>query len=269
MTSDQNTGNRLRSLYAADGGVRSVFADKVADYVASRPDYPATLFETLKVVCPPAEGVTVADVGAGTGLLTQDLLKNGYRVVVIELNPEMRRASDILLSGMDGYSSMEGSAESMPLEAESIHLITAAQAFQWFEVERTRAEFLRVLTDQGKVALIWNDRVLEDPLHVALDGVFNAFGGAKRTSLVAHENRSDVARFFGSTLPKQFSWPHAQYLDEEGILSLVFSRSYIPSRSTPDGHEVTDHVRDIFNRFVAKGAVEVRYQTVAIIGRPI
>ncbi len=269
MTSDNDTGNRLRSIYAADGGVRSVFTDKVADYVASRPDYPEALFKVLKDICPPAEDVTVADVGAGKGLLTQGLLRNGYRVVAIELNPEMRRASDILLSGMDSYSSMEGSAESMPLEAGSIHLITAAQAFQWFEVERTRAEFLRVLTAQGKVALIWNDRVLQDLLHVALDGVFNAFGGAKRTTLLAHENRSDVARFFGSTLPKQFSWPHAQYLDEKELLSLVFSRSYIPSRSTPDGHEVTDRVREIFGRFAANGLVEIRYQTIAIIGRPI
>jgi SAM-dependent methyltransferase len=268
MTSDQDTSNRLRLLYAADGGVRSVFTDKVADYVASRPDYPAALFEILKGLCPPAEGVTVADVGSGTGLLTQGLLKNGYRVVAIEINPEMRRASDLLLGGMEGYSSMEGSAESMPLEAHSIHLITAAQAFQWFEVERSQAEFLRVLTSQGQVALIWNDRVLEDPLHVALDEVFNAFGGAKRTALVAHEDRGGVSHFFGSTQPKQFSWPHTPYLDEEGFLSLVFSRSYIPSRSTPEGHEVTDRVREIFHRFVSNGMVEVRYLTSAIFGRP-
>jgi ubiquinone/menaquinone biosynthesis C-methylase UbiE len=269
MKSDQESGNKLRPLFEAEGGVRLVFSDKVADYVASRPDYPATLFEALKDLCPPAEGVTVADVGAGTGLLTHGLLKNGYRVIAVEINPEMRRASDFLLSGRDGYSSIEGSAESMPLDAGSVDLITAAQAFQWFEVEPTRTEFLRVLKDRGQVALIWNDRVFEDPLHMALDQVFEKFGGVKRAAMAAHRGRSGVSRFFGASRPKQFSWSHVQYLDEEGLLSLVFSRSYIPKRSTPDGRKVADRVGDIFNRFVAIGKVEVRYKTVLIFGRPI
>ena len=63
--------------------------------------------------------------------------------------------------------------------------------------------------------------VSEDPLHVALDEVFSEFGGAKRAALVAHEDRSDVPRFFGATRPEQFSWPHAQQLDREELLCLV------------------------------------------------
>ncbi len=267
MTSSDDTGATLRALYAVEGGVRSVFSAKVADYVASRPDYPAALFEVLKHCCAP-EGVTVADIGAGTGLLTQGLLRNGYRVMAVEPNPDMRRAADCLLGAIDGYGSVEGCAESIPLAAASVHLITAAQAFHWFEVERARAEFLRILTTRGQVALIWNDRMTENPLHLALDEIFGGFGGAKRAALVAHENRSGVPRFFGSTRPEQFSWPHAHRLDEKGLLSLVFSRSYIPGRNTRKGHAIVNQVREVFNRFVANGTVEVRYRTVAILGRP-
>src|ERR1019366_4976670 len=202
--------------------------ERVADYIASRPDYPGALYAALRDYCAPSEAVTVADVGAGTGLLTQGLLRNGYRVVAVEPNADMRGASDRLLNGTDGYRSVAGCAESMPLGAASIHLITAAQAFHWFEVDRARAEFLRVLTEKGLVALIWNDRVLGDPLHAALDEVFGEFGGAKRAALVVHEGRADVPRFFGSTRPRELSWPHAHRLDENGLQSLVFSRSYIP-----------------------------------------
>jgi SAM-dependent methyltransferase len=265
---NQDTGGTLRSLYAAQGGASSIFSTKATDYAASRPDYPAALFETLRAACSLSAGATVVDIGAGTGLLTQGLLRLGCRVTAIEPSREMRQASDLLLGGFGGYSSADGCAEAIPLEAASVDLITAAQAFHWFEIERARAEFLRVLKPQGQVTLIWNDRVLEDPLQGALDEVFAEFGGPKRAALVAHEDRSSVPRFFGSAQPKEFTWPHARCLGEDGLLSLVFSRSYMPERSSEDGRRIVERVRQIFSRFAADGKVEVRYRTVAFLGRP-
>lgn len=258
----------MRSLYAPEGGVHSVFSDKVADYRASRPDYPQALFETLRTRCALPDGTVVADVGAGTGLLAQGLLRNGYRVIAVEPNPGMRAASDSLLAGHEGYRSIDGSAESIPLGAASVHLIAAAQAFHWFEIERARAEFLRVLLPHGQVVLVWNDRMPDDPLHVALDDLFTEFGGEKRAALVAHEDRSGVAGFFGTTQPEEFSWPHEHLLDEAGFLSLVFSRSYIPEQNTPEGRKVAHRVRRLFELFVDNGTISVRYRTVAVLGRP-
>jgi SAM-dependent methyltransferase len=269
MPPDPDTGTSLRSLYADQGGARSIFSQKATDYAASRPDYPAALYETLKTICPPTGNAVVADIGAGTGLLTQGLLKTGYRVVAVEPNQEMRQMADLRLGNLAGYRSVDGCAESIPLAAASVHLITAAQAFHWFETDRARLEFLRILTPRGQVALFWNDRVLEDPLHVALDEVFTKFGGAKRAALVAHEDRSDVPRFFGSTRPEQFTWPHAHHLNQEELLSLVFSRSYIPGRNTAKGPAVAERISEIFHRFARNGTVTVPYQTIAIIGRPI
>ncbi len=268
MPIDRDTGERLRSLYAADGGVRTVFSEKVSDYTASRPGYPDGLYQELTDRCAPLADVTVADIGAGTGLLTRGLLDKGYRVIAVEPNAEMRRAADYFLQGESRYRSVEGCAEVMPLATGSIDLITAAQAFHWFENDRAMPEFLRVLSPQGQVALIWNDRVLEDPLHVALDKIFAEFGGAKREALVAHENRSDVPRFFGSGRLENFAWPHVHYLEESGLLSLIFSRSYIPGRDTGKGREIAERAREVFSRFATKGRVAVRYLTVAMLGRP-
>jgi len=265
---DRNTGGALRSLDAAQGGARSIFSTKAADYAASRPDYPAALFETLAMACPPTATASVVDIGSGTGLLTRGLLRMGYRVAAIEPNAEMRQAADLMLGGIDGYSSADGCAESIPLGAGSVDLITAAQAFHWFEIEQARAEFLRVLKPHGQVAVIWNDRVIEDPLHAALDEVFGEFGGQKRAALAIREDRSSVPRFFGSAAPKEFCWPHSHSLDEDGLLSLVFSRSYMPGRGSDDGCEVADRVRQIFRQFAVNGSVDVRYRTTAYSGRP-
>ena len=80
MIKNEDTGSALRSLYEPQGGVRAIFASKVADYIASRPDYPDALFDALAQSCGLRDGATIADIGAGTGLLTQGLLTRGQIV---------------------------------------------------------------------------------------------------------------------------------------------------------------------------------------------
>ena len=251
MVQATDHGAELRALYEPQGGVRAIFSTKVNDYVASRPDYPAALFDSLRESAALQAGSAVADVGAGTGLLTLGLLQRGWSVVAVEPNPAMRAAADHWLSDMPGYRSAEGSAEHLPLADCSVDLITAAQAFHWFEVDAARSECLRALRPRGQVALIWNDRRSEDPLHAALDGLFDQFGGAKRTALVAHEDRSEVPRFFGSTPAREFAWPHQHHLSAAALVSLVFSRSYMPARDSATGQAVEDSLRGVFERFAS------------------
>jgi SAM-dependent methyltransferase len=267
MTDTKDTGAALRALYEPEGGVRVVFSTKVADYVASRPDYPAALFDWLDARAL-HDGAVIADVGAGTGLLTRDFLVRGYEVVAVDPNPAMREACDRYCGSFERYRSAEGTAESMPLAAASTDLVTAAQAFHWFDVERARAECLRVLTPRGKVALIWNDRDMTDPLHPALDEVFRAFGGEKWSALVAHEDRSGVPRFFADGHILSETFPHEHSIGADGLVSLAFSRSYMPERNTVDGAAAEVRLRNIFDRFAANGLVKVRYRTVLILGRP-
>ena len=264
----QDTGTQLHSLYEPIGGVGQIFGAKVADYRASRPDYPALLLELLRSQCGLSAATTVADVGAGTGLLTRGLLQTGARVIAVEPNAAMRGACDHALQATPNYLSVEGCAEAMPLETGSVDLITAAQAFHWFDVERARSECLRVLRQSGQVALIWNDRLFGDPLHVALDQVFEPFGGEKRAALLAHEDRGQVPRFFGAGRCQTFQWPHEHALSQDGLLGLVFSRSYMPARESEPGQRAADCVRAIFRALAMDHQIVVRYTTVLMLGRP-
>ena len=263
---EANKGEHLRSLYSSAGGVTEVFTAKVDDYVAARPTYPREIFDFFRSVVGIGNGTLVADVGAGTGLFTTGLLEHGYRVVAIEPSAGMREAADARLGHVPGYSSAAGTAEAMPLPDGSIDFITAAQAFHWFDADRARTEFLRVLRPGARVALVSNDRVLEDPLHQALDRFFEEFGGEKRRALVAHEGARNWAAFFGTSRPAVLQWPHEQRLTERGLESLVFSRSYMPESSSERGREAARAVGHIFRRFATHGSVAVRYTAVAYVG---
>jgi SAM-dependent methyltransferase len=267
---NDDTGARLRSLYTPEGGVGAVFSGKVAHYVASRPAYPDALFDRLAQlgVLPP--NAAVADIGAGTGLLTRSLLERGHTVVAVEPNDPMRAAADaVLASSQPRYRSVAGTAEATTLAPDSVDLVTAAQAFHWFDIEPARREMLRILRAHGQVALIWNDRVPDDPLHVALDGLFAEFGGEKRGALVAHEDRSQVPVFFGAAPAHRLDLPNEQGLSRDGLASLVFSRSYMPAADSTAGQAVHRRVDEIFTRHAGEGdRVVVRYRCIAHVGRP-
>ena len=263
-----DTGTQLRAQYANEGGSAAVFSRKVAAYAASRPDYPDALFDALQAVCVLSSDKTVADIGAGTGLLTRSLLPRVRLVTAIEPSDDMRAACDAQLADHDNYQSLRGTAEHIPLGDACVDLITAAQAFHWFDIDAARQECLRVLHPAGQVALIWNDRLRTDPLHVAMDEAFVSYGGARRGAMLAHENRSDVPRFFGGAPMHEIDLPHEHRLDRDGLRALAFSRSYMPDPESEGGRSAALDIDAIFERFALDGSVAVRYRCVAFVGRP-
>jgi SAM-dependent methyltransferase len=62
------------------------FSSRVADYVRYRPSYPSALLDLLRSECALRSGHVIADIGSGTGFLSELFLKNGNRVYGIEPN---------------------------------------------------------------------------------------------------------------------------------------------------------------------------------------
>jgi SAM-dependent methyltransferase len=261
----------LLNAWAPQGGVTGVFSNKVADYVASRPDYPAAVFSVLaqrlaKLGVAPADAV-VADLGAGTGLFTAGLLQLAAEVIAVEPNGPMRAAADAWLGNAPGYRSVAGTAENTGLASASVHLLTAAQCAHWWDMPRARLECQRVLVPGGLAALVWNDRVADDGLQRDLNALFGGFGGEHRTAMVADEAVRDAvaAALFGGP-HEQMDMPHAHTLDLAGLQALVFSRSYMPARDSVEGATAAQAVADLFQAHAEQGEVVMRYVTRAWVG---
>jgi SAM-dependent methyltransferase len=258
------SGTDLSAAYAPSGGATGVFCAKVDDYVRARPTYPAALVDALHAVAGLDAHSCIADIGAGTGLFTRCLIERGWQVTAVEPNAQMRAAADALLGTSPRYRSENGCAEATGLADASVDLVTAAQAFHWFDPQRARAECLRILRPGGMAAIIWNDRVADDPLNRALDQVFDAWGGSLRQAQQAvRRGRAPLALFFGKAAPPNVELDHAHALDLAGLRSLVYSRSYMPRPDSAAGAAIDARLAAIFGDHATRGEVEVRYRTLA------
>src|SRR5687767_5967708 len=109
------------------------FSTRVENYVKYRPGYPEEIVSILKSDCGLMSSSLIADIGSGTGILSELFLRNGNLVFGIEPNAPMRTAAEQLLTAYKNFVSIEGSAEATTLEAHSVDFIMAAQAFHWFD----------------------------------------------------------------------------------------------------------------------------------------
>src|SRR5690606_3925933 len=100
----------------------------------------------------------VADIGAGTGKLTAELLRRDWDVVAVEPNDDMRASLVETIGEADRLTVVGAPAERTTLAESSVALVTVAQAFHWFDIDAFRAECLRILVPGGQAALIWNVR---------------------------------------------------------------------------------------------------------------
>src|ERR1700737_1752387 len=112
------------------------FSDRGAGCLRYRPRYPEAVLDFFRAQCGLRSDHAIADIGSGTGFLSELFLKNGNRVFGVEPNEAMRQAGEEYLASYDGFSSIEGPAESTTLEDASVDFVTAGQAFHWFEPEK-------------------------------------------------------------------------------------------------------------------------------------
>ena len=81
------------------------FSNRVEDYIRYRPTYPRALVGLLEEECGMTRESVIADVGSGTGILSELFLRNGNRVYGVEPNREMREAGERSLSSYENFLS--------------------------------------------------------------------------------------------------------------------------------------------------------------------
>jgi len=242
------------------------FSSRVDHYVRYRPGYPREVLELLKHECGLTADSVIADIASGTGIFTRLLLENGNRVFGVEPNAEMRRAGEEFLAGYPRLHSVAGTAEATMLPDASVDFVTAAQAAHWFDREKARREFVRILKPGGRTVLIWNERqtgstaFLRDYERLLLN-----FGTDYQE--VRHERTTaEIADFFAPSAFRTQTFENNQECDYSALEGRLLSSSYVPGPDHANYEPMLHELRRIFDQYQQDGIVLLKYDTRVFYG---
>ena len=236
------------------------FADRASDYVAGRPSYPAAALDALFDGLGDADDVFAADLGAGTGISSRLLAERGARVLAIEPNQAMREAAE----PHPRVEWIAGTAEWTGLDEASIDLVTAFQAFHWFDHAKALNEMVRILRPGGRAAVVYNERDENDPFTAAYGDLVRAYQ-TDETERRRTEGLDVFAAFEGWHVRRRIEVRNEHPLDAGGVLARARSTSYLP-KTGPRADELHAAVRALFAQHARDGRVVMAMRTIVAIG---
>ena len=236
------------------------FSDRVENYVKFRPSYPITLIDHLKKNTIITTSQNIADIGSGTGIFSKLLLNTENRVYAVEPNKEMRLAAEKILQNKPNFISINGSAENTTLKENSIDIITAAQSFHWFDLNKAKKEFLRILKPNGFIVLIWNVRKSEGS-HFLTEYEKLLKSHCPDYLQVNHRNigLEKIMHFINPKNFQKFSCQNVQFFDFEGLKGRLKSSSYTPTQEQPEYTMLMEDLAKLFKKFQVNGEVQFLY----------
>lgn len=244
------------------------FSDRVDNYVLYRPDYPTALPPWLHDACGLPAHARIADIGAGTGISARMFLDAGHAVIAVEPNAPMRQAAESWLGGERDFLAVDGRAEATTLPDHGVDAVVAGQAFHWFDVEASRAEFRRILKPEGLVAIFWNTRRLTGtPFLVGYEQLLIDYGIDYLSVAERYADDDAMQRYFGAGFIGKASFPHGQRLDFAQLRGRLLSSSYVPQAGHARHAPMLVALRELFDATATDGAVNFDYDTRVFAGR--
>lgn len=236
------------------------FSQRVENYIRYRPGYPEAVVDLLCQQSGLGKGSVVADLGSGTGILSKMLLQRGLVVQAVEPNTEMREAAERLLGTDPQFVSSGGTAEETGLPDHGVDLITAAQAFHWFDRAKAKKEFARILKPGGVVALIWNERRVTSTPFLREYETFLETHGTDYTQINhADITDADIEAFFAPLPVYKAAFPNEQVFDYTGLEGRLMSCSYAPAKGHPGHEPMIEALHQLFDGHAKGGQVIFEY----------
>ncbi len=144
-----------------------------ASHYDKRADYSYDAIENLlrAIGCDPSK--PVADIGAGTGKLTKELLKHGLTVNSVEPNDAMRTIGTQNTKGKSATWSI-GTGEATGLPTSSVYAAFFGSSFNVVDQNLALSEVSRILVPNGWFACMWNHRDLDDPIQQRIESIIKS-----------------------------------------------------------------------------------------------
>jgi SAM-dependent methyltransferase len=244
------------------------YATRAEHYAKHRPRYPAELLQILTKECGLSPDWVIADVGSGTGLLTELFLENGNAAFGVEPDQAMREAGEHYLRAYSEFRSVAGTAEDTTLAENCTDIVTVGQTFHWFDLVQAKAEFRRILRPGGWVAVVWYQ-----PAH---DG--SPFLRAQSEVMQRHvrpltqppRNRLDDATlswFLGEERSDTRAVESFEMLGLDGVKGAALSSAYAPEPGGAASEAMMTELTELFEQHQRDGQVHIPITFRLCVGR--
>lgn len=241
------------------------FTGKSKNYAKFRPCYPQKYIDYLKTDVNLTKNSIVADIGSGTGILTNQLASECKLIYAVEPNADMMKMAKTELANIDNVIFVNLTAEQTNISENSVDLITVGQAFHWFDQEKFLIECKRILKPDGYVSLVWNNRdssseCIKDNYNIFKKycADFKGFSGGTDFSAL-YSKLSDF--FKGEFEIKEFLNPNK--LNREAFIGRCLSSSYAPNNNK----DFIFELNKMFDKFSENDILDYPYITRCYTGK--
>jgi SAM-dependent methyltransferase len=196
----------------------------------------------------------VADVGAGTGMLSDVFLANENRVIAIEPNAEMRAACLQLHEGEPRIEVRDGTAEATGLPETSIDVVANGRALHWFDSKAAMREFKRVLRPGGWVVVVAAGRTERGrEANEAFTHLLQEFSGDAMLRGNAYSIYTSLSDFFEGRPFHHYERGGEMRMDWKHLRGMTLSLSHAPLVDHPQFPRLEQLLREYFDRYQRDG----------------
>jgi len=228
---------------AADQGGRPdlarSFGGEAAAYDRGRPTYPRKSVTWLVGDEGASRPLSVLELGAGTGKLTEQLVALGHDVHATDPDAAML---DVLSARLPGIRTTQAGAEELPVASASYDVVVAAQCYHWFDTARALPEVARVLRPGGHLAVVWNERDERVPWVRKLGRVIG-------TQAQLRDPEASLAASGLFSAVEHTDVRHRQHVDRRTIVDLARSRSNVAVLDEPARERVLTELLALYDDY--------------------
>jgi ubiquinone/menaquinone biosynthesis C-methylase UbiE len=233
------------------------FTGRAELYDSYRPGYPDSMFDYIyeNIIDTDAD---IADIGAGTGILSEGFLKRGNGVYCVEPNSDMRDALVNRLFDIDGFVLVDATAEDTVLSNNSVDLVTAAQALHWFDTAAFFKESKRILRKGGSIAIIYNKRDESSAFTKEAMALSEQFGPSPVRNETVNETLNTLVKdgWTFKTFKNNIS------VNAEGFVGNMLSSSHSPLKGEAGYRQYVRELERLFGKYATDGRLIIPYDTV-------
>lgn len=236
------------------------FTDRAGSYALGRPTYPTEAIDALLADLGDPSALVAVDLGSGTGISSRLLADRGVAVLAVEPNAAMRLAAE----PHPRVTAVDATAESTGVEDEAVDLVTAFQAFHWFDADAVVMEMQRILVAGGRAAIVYNERDESDAATAAYGEIVRTFA----TSDVEDQRARAPHAFLGADAwasTRTVAFPNVHAMDRATLHARAASTSYLP-HDGPSAAKLSEALDAAFLHYAVDGTFSMVMQTIVTIG---